>query len=136
MTWRPRMVTHTRYLFQVSTHSREHTDLEQWAECRHFESDWGLGVLLKDTSAISCRYWESNQQPSGYQSNSLTIRQRLPPDSCSFVSLVIMIILIQKHKESRNGYWVKQTGLDCGLKWFLTSLKEILVDSLFLWPDH
>ncbi len=59
-------------------------------------SSWGFGALLKGTSVVvlrverecctftpptynSCRTWDSNSQPLEYESDSLTIRPRLPP---------------------------------------------------------
>ncbi len=50
-------------------------------------SSWGFGALLKDTSVVvlkedtpptnnPCQTWDSNPQPSGYKSNSLSIRPR------------------------------------------------------------
>ncbi len=49
----------------------------------------GFGALLKDTSVVvlkedtpptnnPCRTWDSNSQPSAYESDSLSIRPRLP----------------------------------------------------------
>uniref|UniRef100_A0AAR2KTM3 Uncharacterized protein n=1 Tax=Pygocentrus nattereri TaxID=42514 RepID=A0AAR2KTM3_PYGNA len=31
---------------------------------RHPGSNWGLGVLHKDTSVMDCQLWGSNRQPS------------------------------------------------------------------------
>ncbi len=58
-------------------------------------SSWGFGPLLKGTSVMvlrveralyihsptnnPCRTWDSNPQPLDYESDSLTIRPRLPP---------------------------------------------------------
>ncbi len=62
---------------------------------RHPGSNWGFCALLKGTSVVvlkvererwtftpptynSCRTWDLNSQPLGYESGSLTIRPRLP----------------------------------------------------------
>ncbi len=67
------------------------THPEQWAAMlQRPGSSWGFGALLKDTSVVvlkedtpptnnPCRTWDSNPQPSGYKSDSLSIRPRLPP---------------------------------------------------------
>ncbi len=61
-------------------------------------SSWGFGVLLKGLTSVvvlkvkralyihsptynSCQTWDSNSQPFDYESNSLTIRPRLPRNS-------------------------------------------------------
>ncbi len=79
----------------MHTHSSE-PHPEQWAAIlRRPGSSWGIGALLKGLTAVvvlkveralvihsptdnPCRTWESNLQPLGYKSNSLTIRPRLP----------------------------------------------------------
>ncbi len=95
----PSMVTHTWNLCsafipsKVHTHSSEHTPGAVGSQCSG--SSWGIGALLKGTSVVvlrveralyihsptynSCRTWDSNPQPLGYESESLTIRPRLPP---------------------------------------------------------
>ncbi len=98
------------YPIQVHTHSSEHTHTHHehtpGAVGRHFYAQrpgisWGFGALLKGTSVVvlrveralyihsptynSCRTWDSNSQPLDYESNSLTIRPRLPHD---FVNLI------------------------------------------------
>ncbi len=40
---------------------------------------WREHLLFTPPTDIPCRTWESNLQPLGYKSNSLTIRPRLPP---------------------------------------------------------
>ncbi len=61
-------------------------------------SSWGFGALLKGTSVVVLRVesvlyihsphlqflpaWDSNSQPLDYESNSLTIRPRLPRRKC------------------------------------------------------
>ncbi len=42
---------------------------------------WREHLLFTPTTDNPCRTWESNRQPLGYKSNSLTIRPRLPPSS-------------------------------------------------------
>ncbi len=71
------------------------THPEQWAAMlQRPGSSWGFGALLKDTSVVvlkeeralvihsptnnPCRTWDSNPQPLDYESDSLTIRPRLP----------------------------------------------------------
>ncbi len=103
---RPSMVTHTRNLCSafnpsiVHTHRSEHTHTvnthpEQWAAIfmlRRPGSSWGFGALLKGTSVVVLRVetftpphlqflsdQDLNPQPLGYESDSLTIRPRLPP---------------------------------------------------------
>ncbi len=107
MTFRPSMVTHTRNLCsainpsKVRTHSSEHTHTvnthpEQLAAIYAAEpgSSWGFGALLKGTSVVvlkveraldihsphlqSLPTWDLNSQPLDYESDSLTIRSRLP----------------------------------------------------------
>ncbi len=91
------MVTHTRNLSSAFNPSKctltaVNTHLEQWAAIlRRPGSSWGIGALLKGLTSVvvlkvlltpptdnPCRTWESNRQPLGYKSNSLTIRPRLP----------------------------------------------------------
>ncbi len=95
----PSMVTHTRNLSSAFNPSKctltaVNTHLEQWAAIlRRPGSSWGIGALLKGlTSVVVLKVEralvihsphrqslpESNRQPLGYKSNSLTIRPRLP----------------------------------------------------------
>ncbi len=96
---RPSMMSHTRNLcsaFNPSkcTHSSEHTHThththtvnshpEQWAANAAAPGEQ-LGVrCLAQGSHLSphdnsCRTWDSNPRPSGYKSDSLSIRPRLP----------------------------------------------------------
>ncbi len=105
---RPSMVTHTRNLCsafdpsKVHTHSSEHTHTP-WTHTRSSGqpfmlrrpgSSWGFGALLKGTSVVVLRVEraldihsphlqylparDSNSQPFDYESDSLTIRPRLP----------------------------------------------------------
>ncbi len=82
--------THTHTLW---THTRSSGQPMLW----HPGSSWGFGALLKGLiSAVvlrvesalyiltpptnnSCRTWDSNPWPSGYKSDSLSIRPWLPP---------------------------------------------------------
>ncbi len=41
---------------------------------------WREHLLFTPPTDNPCRTWESNRQPLGYKSNSLTIRPRLPPE--------------------------------------------------------
>ncbi len=43
---------------------------------------WREHLLFTPPTDNPCRTWESNLQPLGYKSNSLTIRPRLPPVKC------------------------------------------------------
>ncbi len=73
-----------------SLHLPVNTHPEQWAAMlQRPGSSWGFGALLKDTSVMvlkedtpptnnPCRTWDSNPQPSAYESDSLSIRPRLP----------------------------------------------------------
>ncbi len=97
------MVTHTRNLCsafdpsKVHTHSSEHTLTRSSGQpfmLLRPGSSWGFGALLKGTSVMVLRveralYIHSphlqslpardlNSQPLGYESDSLTIRPRLP----------------------------------------------------------
>ncbi len=103
------MVTHTQNLCsafnpsKVHTHSSEHTHTP-WAHTRSSGqpfmprrpgSSWGFSALLKGTSVVVLRVEivldihsphlqflparDSNSQPFDYESDSLTIRPRLPP---------------------------------------------------------
>ncbi len=102
----PSMVTHTRNLCstfnpsKVHTHSSEHTPwTHTWSSGQPFMlwrpgSSWGFGALLKGTSVVVLRVEralyihfphlqflparDSNWQPLDYESDSLTIRPRLP----------------------------------------------------------
>ncbi len=98
------MVTHTRNSCSAfnHTHSSEHTHTvnthpEQWAAIYAAApgSSWGFGALLKGTSVVVLSVeralyihspqlqflpaQDSNSQPLDYESESLTIRPRLPP---------------------------------------------------------
>ncbi len=104
----PSMVTHTQNLCsainpsKVRTHSSEHTHTP-WTHTRSSGqpfmlrrpgSSWGFGALLKGTSVVvlkderalyihsphpqSLPARDSNSQPLGYETDSLTIRPRLP----------------------------------------------------------
>ncbi len=91
---------------KVHTHSIEHTHTvnthpQQWAAFFLLQrpgSSWGFGALLKGTSVVvlrvererctftpptynSCWTWDSNSQPLGYESDSLTIKPQLPHNS-------------------------------------------------------
>ncbi len=108
---RPSMVTNTRNSCsafipsKVHTHSSEHTHTvnthpEQWAAIYAARpgSSWGFGALLKGTSVVVLRVErvlyihsphlqflsarDSNSQPLDYESDSLTIRPRLPLMNC------------------------------------------------------
>ncbi len=105
---RPRIVTHTWYSCsafnpsKVHTHSSEHTHTP-WTHTRSSwqpfmprrpGSSWGFGALLKGTSVVVLKEeraldihsphlqflpdWDTNSQPLNYESDSLTIRPRLP----------------------------------------------------------
>ncbi len=105
----PSMVTHTRNLCsafnpsKVHTHSSEHTHTP-WTHTRSSGqpfmlrrpgSSWGSGALFKGTSVVVLKeeralYIQSPHlqflldlrlEPSGYKSDSLTIRPRLPFNS-------------------------------------------------------
>ncbi len=84
--------THT----QQWTHTPwTHTSSGQPFMLRHLGSSWGFGALLKDTSVVVLKVEralyihspllqflparDSNPRPLDYESNSLTIRPRLPP---------------------------------------------------------
>ncbi len=89
-------MTHTRNLCsafnpsKVHTHSSEHTHTvnthpEQWAAIYAFYAHGavgGFGVLLKGTSVVVLKVERAlyihSPQPFNYESNSLTIRPRLP----------------------------------------------------------
>ncbi len=103
------MVTHTQKSCsafnpsKVHTHSSEHTHTP-WTHTRSSGqpfmlrrpgSSWGFGALLKGNSVMVLRVeralyihsqflpaWDSNSQPLGYESTSLTIRPRLPTWKC------------------------------------------------------
>ncbi len=47
---------------------------------------WREHLLFTPPTYNPCRTWESNRQPLGYKSNSLTIRPRLPPNAVIFFS--------------------------------------------------
>ncbi len=102
----PSMVTHTRNLcsaFNPSkcTHGSEHTHREHTpgavgSQCcgargavggsvpcsrvssQSWYSRWRESWILTPPTDNSCRTWDSNPRPSGYKSDSLTIRPRLP----------------------------------------------------------
>ncbi len=64
---------------------------------------WREHLLFTPPTDNSCRTWESNLQPLGYKSNSLTIRPRLPLFYCIFVQINAALVSIrcffQKHKK-------------------------------------
>ncbi len=78
-------------------------------------SSWGFGALLKDTSVVvlkeeralvihsptnnPCRTWDSNTQPLDYESDSLTIRPRLPPN----IALYCVLLYTQSTLQSCGG---------------------------------
>ncbi len=98
----PSMVTHTRNLSSAFNPSKctltaVNTHLEQWAApyfgargavggsvpCSRVSPQswywrWREHLLFTPPTDNPCRTWESNRQPLGYKSNSLTIRPRLP----------------------------------------------------------
>ncbi len=96
----------------MQTHSSEQTHTpwtHTWSSGQPFMlrrpgSSWGFGALLKGTSVMvlrveegtftplifnSCRSWDSDSQPLGYKSDSLTIRPRLPLFCVHFEALNI-----------------------------------------------
>ncbi len=100
----PSMVTHTRNLSSAFNPSKctltaVNTHPEQWAAilrrpgssggsvpCSRVSPQswywrWREHLLFTPPTDNPCRTWESNLQPLGYKSNSLTIRPRLPPYS-------------------------------------------------------
>ncbi len=106
---------------KVHTHSSEHTHTP-WTHTRSSGqpfmlwrpgSSWVFGALLKGTSVVvlkvererwtftpptynSCRTWDSNSRPLGYESDSLTSRPRLP-------------IKHAQHKKKKEMHTNKQT---------------------------
>ncbi len=92
--------THTA----VNTHTpRTHTRSSGQPMLRRPGSSWGFGALLKGTSVVvlkvervlyihsptynSCRTWDSNPWPLGYESDSLTIRPQLPQNKYMWINL-------------------------------------------------
>ncbi len=57
-------------------------------------SSWGFGALLKGLTSVvdtSCRSWDLNPQPwvtSGFKSNALSIRPRLPQNKQSIYAVM------------------------------------------------
>ncbi len=117
---RPSMVTHTRNLCsafdpsKVHTHSSEHTHTvnthpEQWAAIYAAAPGEQLGVrclaqghLSRGIEGERALYihsphlqflpaWDSNSQPFDDESDSLTIRPRLPPIFNSYVSFCFLL---------------------------------------------
>ncbi len=105
---RPSMVTHTRNSCSAFTQPKCTHTHTLWTHIRSSEqpfmlqrpgSSWGFGALLKGTSVVVLRVEralyihsphlqslparDSNSQPLGYESDSLTIRPRLPPANIS-----------------------------------------------------
>ncbi len=104
----------------VHTHSIEHTHTvnthpEQWAAIYVTAPGEQLGVrclvqgshlsrgieggerqcfTLTPPTYNSCRTWDSNSQPLGYESDSLTIRPRLPPQyvHCQAVEPMVLAL--------------------------------------------
>ncbi len=80
-------------------------------------SSWVSGALLKDTSVVvlkeeralvihsptnnPCRTWDSNPQPLDYESDSLTIRPRLPLHSINRVCAIANLKVKVKLKSDR-----------------------------------
>ncbi len=105
---RPSMVTHTRNLCSAFNPSKVHTHTP-WTHTRSSGqpfmlrrpgSSWGFGALLKGTSVVVLRVEralyihsphlqflparDSNSQPLSYESDSVTIRPRLPTSQLSW----------------------------------------------------
>ncbi len=122
------MVTHTRNLCsafdpsKVHTHISEHTHTP-WTHTQSSGqpfilrcpgSSWGFGALLKGTSVVVLKVEralyihsphlqflparDSNSQPFDYESDSLTIRPRLPP--------YIPLILTLHFNNSKTALWM------------------------------
>ncbi len=109
------MVTHTWNLSSAFNPSKctltaVNTHPEQWAAMlRRPGSSWGIGpcsrvspqswywrwrehLLFTPPTDNPCRTWESNLQPLGYKSNSLTIRPRLPRIYSTYICIYIQYI--------------------------------------------
>ncbi len=105
--WWPILGICALHLTHVHTHSSEHTHTT-WTHTRSSGqpfmlqrpgSSWGFGALLKGTSVVVLKVeialyihslylqfllaWDSKSQPYDYESDSLTIRLRLPQRSLS-----------------------------------------------------
>ncbi len=128
----PSMVTHTLNLCSAFNSSKcKHTHHEHTPRAvgNHLCcSTRGFGALLKGTSVVvlrveegtftplifnSCRSWDSDSQPLGYESDSLTIRPRLPLFCVHFEALdisadyrkvkdVIILENIQTHTDPKH----------------------------------
>ncbi len=77
---------------------------------RRLGSSWGFSVWLKGTSVMvlkekralyihsptnnSCQTWDSNSQPLDYESDSLTIRPRLPHIYSPYICIYILNICV------------------------------------------
>ncbi len=116
----PSMVTHTRNLcsaFNPSkcTHTVVNTHLEQWAanvavpgeqvgvRCLAQGSHLSRGIEGGESAGYSpppthnpCRTWDSNPRPSGYKSNSLSIRPRLLMDwsGVDYLWIIVMFLSV------------------------------------------
>ncbi len=75
--------SHTQQ-WEVNKHTQSHTHTEQWAANARVSSHsgyWGWRECWTFTPTPTdnpFRTWDSNLKPSGYKSDSLTIRPRLP----------------------------------------------------------
>ncbi len=134
---RPSKVTHTLNPGSAFTHPSAHT--QQWTHTpwthtqssgqpvlQHPGSSWVFGVLLKGTSVVVTRVErapvihsphlqfllarDSNSQPLDYESNSLTIRQRLPRISeFSYPTFIVVLVFWEK--------CILMHYLECLLEW-------------------
>ncbi len=126
----PTQVSHRsrKALYKCSElHSSKHTRSSGQPFLLRRPGSWGFGGLLKDTSESAgypCRTWDSNPRPLSYESDSLTIRPRLP--------LLLWLLLLYHYSLVRS-----PEDIDC-LGWWLflrflhylliLILKELLVD--------
>ncbi len=100
------------------------------------EQFWGFGALLKDTSVVvlkeeralvihsptnnPCWTWDSNPQPLDYESDSLTIRPRLPYVMLNFSKSVLMKKQSHLHLGWPEGEYIFSTFSFLGELFLLT----------------
>ncbi len=77
---------------------------------------WREHLLFTPPTDNPCRTWESNLQPLGYKSNSLTIRPRLPPERDTFPNFRL-IFQISKINSEAAGFAFKYKLVNKGYKY-------------------
>ncbi len=96
---------------------------------------WREHLLFTPPTDNPCRTWESNRQPLGYKSNSLTIRPRLPLDTVMYLKqihnkctlwLYFTLALHPTHIPHVEHYITIIKNIFWKIKQFLTNLCDLI----------